>query len=70
MQPNQTSRETVTAIQVEEVGLPLRLKEGTQSAKIGVRKMSKPAIKPTLEAEEVAMPLKNMFIFNKSVPEK
>lgn len=51
----------MTAIQVEELGLPLRLKEGTQSAKIGVRKMSKPAMKPTLDADEVAMPLHYMF---------
>ena len=46
-----------TATQVEEVGLPFRLKDGTQSAKMGVRKISKPAIKPTLDADDVAMPL-------------
>lgn len=51
------SREKETATQVDEVGFPLRLKDGTHSERMGVRKMSKPAMKPTLEADDVAMPL-------------
>jgi hypothetical protein len=58
---NRPRREIDTASQVDGEGLPFRLKEGMHRAKIGVRNISKPAMKPTFEADEVAIPLQSKY---------